>query len=281
MECQPLATPFISAIGACERLDAIPAFSMQKNGSLRLVAGKFRVSINCSPDEYPRYQPEGHYIELQPGLLKAFTILEPFVGEDASRPWARGILVRDGSAFATNNVVIGQYWLGWKFSFDMNIPDECVREVIRVKKEPIGLTASDRSITFHYNDGRWIRTQLLTTIWPAVEPVLDRPSNATNIPSDFFDGLSYLEPYCDQHRSVHFKDNRTLSTHIDDGQGATYELETPLGPDGTKGRYNLDQLRHLDGLVAVIDFALYPAPATFFSDNATPFRGAIVGMRDL
>jgi len=282
IDCQPLAAPFISAIAACERLEAVPSLSLQSSGRLRIVAGKFRVNIECSPDDFPHYLPEGQYIDLQPGLLKAFEILEPFVGEDASRPWARGVLIRDGSAFATNNVVIGQYWLGWKFSFDMNIPDECIREVIRVRKEPTGISASDRSVAFHYDDGRWIRTQLLTTSWPSIEPVLDRPATAIAIPPDFFDGLDYLEPYCDDNRSVHFKNNRTLSTHVQDELGATFELDTPLGDAALRGRYNIDQLRHLAKTVGVCDFSLYPAPALFYgSGDLSVFRGAIVGMREL
>lgn len=282
LDCNPLAAPFISAIGACEQMSAVPALSLLENGRLRIVAGKFRVNIDCTPTDYPHLLPEGTYIELQPGLLKAFDILEPMVGEDASRPWARGILVRDGSAYATNNVVIGQYWLGWKFSFDVNIPDECIREIVRIKREPVGLSASERSITFHYDDGRWIRSQLLTTAWPSIEPVLDRPSTACALPPDFFDALDYLEPYCDEHRSIHFPSSQTLATHLQDGQGATFELGTPLAVGAIMGRYNIDQLRHLAGLMAVCDWSLYPAPALFYgNEDLAQFRGAIVGMRDL
>lgn len=282
LDCNPLAAPFISAIGACESLSSVPAFSMQNNGRLRMVAGKFRVNIDCTPEAFPHINPEGSYIELQPGLLKAFQVLEPMVGEDASRPWARGVLIRDGSAYATNNVVIGQYWLGWKFSFDINVPDECIREIIRVKTEPCGISASDRSITFFYKDGRWIRSQLLTTVWPSIEPVLDRPSSACALPADFYDALTYLEPYCDQHRSIYFPNNHTLSTHLQEDQGATFELATELSTADIRGRYNIDQLRRLEGLASICDWTLFPAPALFYgTGDLAQFRGAIVGMKEL
>jgi hypothetical protein len=124
---------------------------------------------------------------------------------------------------------------------------------------------------------------LLTTAWPSIEPVLDRSSAACKLPPDFFDGLTYLEPYCDEHRSIHFLGSNLLATHQQEGQGATFELGTPLGiGEQIRGRYNIDQLRHLAGLMDACDWTLYPAPALFYgSDDLAQFRGAIVGMRDL
>ena len=144
LDCQPKAAPFTEAIKACEGLDSTPAFSMTAAGKLTVKSGKFKVHIECIADDFPPVEPEGDRVELQPGLLAAFKTLAPMIAEDASRPWARGILLRDGSAFATNNVVIGQYWIGYKMPFDMNVPDECVREVLRVKSEPVAVSATPR-----------------------------------------------------------------------------------------------------------------------------------------
>lgn len=253
---------------------------MTAAGRLSIKSGKFKVNIECTPDDFPDIEPEGDKVELQSGLLAAFKTLAPMIAEDASRPWARGILLRDGSAFATNNVCIGQYWIGYKMPFDMNVPEECVKEVLRVKCEPVAISANPRSITFHFEDGRWIKSQLLTTDWPNVSPVLDRPSNPTSVPPDFFDVLRRLAPYADASRRVFLRGD-TLSTHIEDGIGASSTVEG-MG-SSERGVYNLDLLRSLDGLVASIDFSLYPQPALFFgpvTDAGYPvLRGAVVGMK--
>ena len=282
LDCQPKAQPFIKAIEICEELPDAPSFSMTAAGKLTIKSGKFKVHVDCITDEFPHNEPEGEPVELKPGLLSAFKALAPMIAEDASRVWARGVLLRDGSAFATNNCVIGEYWVGYKMPFDMNVPDECIKEVLRVKQEPIAVSATERSITFHFTDGRWIKSQLLTTDWPNVAPVLNRPSAATPVPSDFFGILGRLAPYAADARKVFLRGN-TLSTHVTEGEGAAFLVDDALWGSETKGIYNVDLLRALDGLVAAIDFSLYPQPALFFgpvTDAGYPvLRGAVVGMR--
>jgi hypothetical protein len=281
LDCQPKAQPFTEAIKICEELESTPSFAMTPAGRLTVKSGKFKVHIECSPEEYPPVAPEGEQVPVEPGLLEAFKTLAPMIGQDASRPWARGILLRDGSAFATNNVVIGEYWVGYKMPFDMNVPEECIKEVLRVKQDPTAISATARSITFHFDNGRWIKSQLLTTDWPNVGPVLNKPSNATPVPPDFFDILGRIAAYADQSRKVHFLGN-TLATHTDDGVGASVLVDDPVWRV-ERGTYNIDLLRALDGLVAKIDFSLYPQPALFFGPDSTAgyplLRGAVVGMK--
>lgn len=280
LDCQPKAIPFTKAIEICEGIDAPPAFSMTKAGKLTIAASKFKVHIECIQDDFPPIEPEGQRVELQPGLMAAFKTLAPMIAEDASRPWARGILLRDGSAFATNNVVIGQYWVGVNLPFDMNIPEECIKELLRVKMDPAAVSATARSVTFHYADGRWIKSQLLTTDWPNVSPVLDKPSSPAPVPPDLFPNLARIAPYTDASHRV-FIQGDTLRTHVEDGLGASAVVEGL--PVSIRGCYNLDLLRSLDGLVASIDFSLYPSPALFFgpvTDAGYPLlRGAVVGMK--
>ena len=282
LDCQPKAIPFTKAVEICEGLPDAPAFSMTAAGRLTIKSGKFKVHIECTDDAYPDMQPEGQRIELQPGLMAAFKTLAPMIAEDASRPWARGILLRDGSAFATNNVVIGEYWIGYKMPFDMNIPDECIKEVLRVKQEPIAISATERSVTFHFSDDRWVKSQLLTSDWPNVAPVLNRPSTPAPVPPDLFDVLERLVPYVDGSRRVFIRGN-TLSTHVDEGIGASVLVDDPNWNPATRGVYNLDLLRALGGLVAKIDFSLYPQPCLFFGPDSSAgyplLRGAVVGMK--
>lgn len=284
LDCQPKAAPFTKAIEICESMEAVPTLSMTKGGKLTIAAGKFKVHIDCIDESFPPLEPEGEVIDIQPGMMEAFKILAPLIGEDASRPWARGILIRDGSAYATNNVVIGQYWVNCKLPFDINIPEECIRELLRLNKGelPVRIHATGRSITFGWSDGRFLKSQLLSTEWPNLGPVLDRPSMARRVPGDFFRILDRLAPYVDQAKRVFFLGNQ-LSTHMGEGQGATFGLDESDDMELLTGAYNIDLLRSLDGLVDKVDWSLYPAPALFFGPDTTEgyplFRGAIVGMK--
>lgn len=278
LDCQPKAEPFTNAIKICEAMDATPALSLTKAGRLTVAAGKFKVHIECLNEDFPDVEPDGQTIALDPVILEAFKVLEPLIGEDASRPWCRGILLRGGSAFATNNAAIGQYWVNAQLPFDLNIPDEAIREILRSKDAPTSLRATERSATFQWDDGRKIKTQLLNTHWPDIAPVLDRGCDPKPVPAGFFAGLSAISKYTDAANRVFFA-GRELRTSLVDEDGAAVELDEVLAP----GVYNLKLLAALDGLVATVDFALYPAPALFFGPNTEAgypvFRGAIVGMK--
>lgn len=269
LDCQPKAAPFTKAIATCE--DTV-SLSLTKAGRLTVASGRFKAHIECSPDPFPEIEPEGERIPLEPGLRHAFSVLKPLIAEDDSRKWARGILLREGSAYATNNVAIGQFWTAIGLPFDMNVPEAAVVEVCRIKDDPIAIQANDKSVTFHYESGRWIRSQLLTTEWPSLSPVLDRPCSPSELTPGFFEALAAIAPFADQARKVYF-DKDGVRTH-DGDEGSSVSLD---GWDGPKGVYNLDQLRALDGLIAQVDWSLYPAPALFFGEER--FRGAIVGMK--
>lgn len=278
LDCQPKAAPFTEAIKICESMDATPVLSLTKAGRLTVAAGKFKVHIECLNENFPDVEPDGQEIPLEPVILEAFRVLEPLIGEDASRPWCRGVLLRGGSAFATNNAAIGQYWVNAALPFDLNIPDEAIREILRSKDAPVSLRATEQSATFKWSDGRQIKTQLLNTHWPDIAPVLDRACEVKPIPAGFFEGLSRLAKYTDAANRVFFS-GKELRTSLVDEDGAAAELDEEL----PLGIYNLKLLSALDGLIEAVDFSLYPAPALFFGPNGKDgypvFRGAIVGMK--
>jgi DNA polymerase III sliding clamp (beta) subunit (PCNA family) len=269
LDCQPKADAFTKAIGICEETVAL---SLTKAGRLTVASGRFKSHIDCSPDAFPEIEPDGQRIPIEPGLRHAFKVLQPLIAEDDSRKWARGILLREGSAYATNNVAIGQFWTAIQLPFDMNVPAEAVKEVVRVKEDPIAIQATETSITFHYETGRWIRSQLLSTAWPNLAPVLDRPCNPEPLTVGFFEALGSIVHFAEKNRKVFFNPN---GVHTHEGEeGASVALEEWKG---WRGIYNIDQLRVLDGLVSMVDWSLYPAPALFFGEER--FRGAIVGMK--
>ena len=178
----PKAIPFIKAIQTCK--DTI-AIHMTTGGRLGIKSGTFKAFVDCINEPFPEVIPEGEHIELKGDLLGVLKLLPPFIAEDASRPWARGILLRNQSAFATNNVCLIEYWLGYDFPIELNIPKAAVSELLRINEEPTGLQFTESSVTFHFAGQRWLRTQTYSTVWPDLNKILDQP--ATLVP--VFPGL--------------------------------------------------------------------------------------------
>ena len=270
IDCNPKAVQLVKAISQCEDTVSI---SMTNAGRLKVQSGAFKVFVDCIAGEGLNIQPEGEFVELNgDALLKAFTTLLPFIGNDASRPWSNGILIDNQSAFATNNVCLVEYWLGVTFPHKVNIPIAAVKEMLRIKEAPLRAQLGDNSITFLYSGDRWLRTQLYDSEWPDLGRILNVECNPHELDTKVFAALQTIKPFVDKLGKVYIKEG-VVSTHVDADIGANYTIEDKsLG-----GIYNHEMLALLDGVATSIDMATYPRPCLFFGDN---LRGAIIGMKE-
>jgi hypothetical protein len=269
INCYPKADGLIKAINQCEETVTM---NMTSSGRLSIKSGKFKALIQCVEESHVHIEPDGDIVQCNGGeLLKAFKVLAPFIGDDASRSWSNGILLRGKSAFATCNVILCEYWMGEEFPHVVNVPEAAVKEVIRIDEAPCHLQLSSNSLTFHYTDGRWIRTQLFETTWPDLSKVLAAPCNATPVDTRIFDALPKLKPFMDKEGRVIFEAG-LAKTHHSVEDGSSVEID---GSEMT-GVYSLELLALLKGVATDADFTTYPRPCLFFGDK---LRGAIIGRK--
>lgn len=192
IDCCPKADQLVKAISQCEEVITL---SMTPGGKLRVQSGKFRAFVENTEDTGFHPVPEGEPLAFDgAALFEAIKILYPFIGNDASRPWTNGILLNGQSAFATNNTCIVEFWLGNPFPRQINIPRAAIKEMLRVDEAPTHGQLAGNSITFHYADGRWIRSQLLGTEWPfdMIKKILDRDNQPVPVPPDLFLSLIHI-----------------------------------------------------------------------------------------
>jgi DNA polymerase III sliding clamp (beta) subunit (PCNA family) len=268
-DCLPKAEALVKAIQNCN--DTIQ-LSVTQAGRLSIKSGTFKAFIDCfDTHETPDLEPEGEPIEFDGvALLHALKTIAPFVGDDASRPWANGALLKGQSVYATNNVVLVEYWVGVQFPKILNLPRSAIKEIIRIGEPPTSAQCTENSITFHYPGGRWIRSQLLAVQWPDLELVLSKESTQSPLDKRLFDGLKVVKPFVDKMGRILF-DANGIRTHHDEGEGAAYEIEG----FNCEGVYALEMLELLDGVANTIDFTAYPNAALFYGDR---LRGAIIGL---
>lgn len=269
LDASPLAIPFVKAIAACNETIAL---HLATNGKLVVRSGGFKAHIECDdPKNFPDISPTGTFIKLNDSLLPALACLEPFIAEDASRPWACGVLFDGPSAFATNNIVVVQHWLGFNFPGRVNIPGSAVKEILRIGINPIRLQLQENRLTFHYEDGRWISTLLLEVQWPPAEELLDRHLNvpAFAMPPDFWPALERLLPFCDELARCYFHGDHIATSASSGLEGTSVAIACPAA-----GIFNAKQLSNLQPIADQIGFAAYPAPVPFFGKKT---RGIILG----
>lgn len=276
LDVRPNAVKFLAAVRACEgtiTLHVTPA------GKLAVRAGKFKVFIDCLPDEgHYESLPEGDNVDVGEGFLRGVRLLAPLMGVDASRPWAMGIKVAGQSMYATNNVLVGQFWHGTPFPYDVVIPARAVEELLRIGTPPTRVQVCPQSVTFWFSESRWLKTALLEgEHWPVTRfgELMDNLPGGTQMPfpPGFFDDLETLKPFLDETSAVYVRPN-SISTARDEGVGATIEVELPGAPE--LQCYSYHQLTLLGSVAGWIDWSNYPKPC-MFGRAGDALRGLIVG----
>lgn len=268
--CCPKADQFVKAIEACNETVEL---HMTKAGKLAIRSGPFKAFVETiGLEDYPPIAPEGVAVAIEGELLPALRQLYAFSAEDASRPWAAGVLLNGNSGFATNNVLLAECWLGYYFPFRVILPRFAVKEILRIGEEPVGLQLTANSATFHYEGNRWLRTQLVDGEWPDVERMfaaMPHPNQVTEVPQGLFAALETLQDFMDEQMRAFLLGDR-VATALEDG--ASVEV---AGVPGS-GVYNLRMLRLLDGVAQRVGFGAYPAPVPWYGDK---IRGMLAGMR--
>ena len=269
INCSPKAIPFVKAIQNCNETVTM---KMTPSGRLSVKSGAFKAFIECVEEETPHVLPEGEEFEIDgEALLKAVKTIEPFIGDDASRPWSNGILLKGKSAYATNNVAVIEYWVGSDFPKLCNIPRAAVREMVRINEAPEKAMVGDTSLSFLYKDGRWVRTALLDTGWPDLDKIISANCNPEPIDEVLYEGLAAIKPFVDKLERIYIY-NEVISTTLIPEEGASFNL--PGFPH--EGAYQIKILNLLKGVATSIDFSLYPKPCLFYGES---LRGAVIGMR--
>lgn len=271
IDCTPKAVNLVKAISQCEEAVQL---GMTPTGRLSIKSGKFRSYITCIEGATPHVKPEGPLVDINGEvMLDALQKLLPFIADDAARPWSNGVLFNGHSAFATNNVIIAEYWLGTPLPVTLCIPLYAVKELLRIKKIPNRFQMSESSLTVHYEDGTWLRTNLIDTKWPEINKIINRDlSNLQEIPEDFFNGLNKMTPFMDSFKRIIFEDGLMRTHSKGSEEGAQFELEWLKGIS----TYALPMLLKLEGVAKTMDLSQYPEPVPWCGDS---IRGVIVGLR--
>lgn len=269
VDVAPNAVQFVKAIDACS--DTI-SMVLNAKGRLIVSSGSFKTFVDCiDSDKIPRFAISGAVTELTEPILPALKTLEPFVSQDANKPWACGILFKEGSAYATNNIAILQYWLGYAFPKTISVPYVAIKELLRIDVEPVSFQMDDKQVTFHYEDGKRLTTILQLQKWPDIASILNRQDFAEAINPEFFKEIEKLKPFVGFNKQVFFTPG-AISTTGDSETGT--QITSAFAP--AEGCYNIDQLLLLKEVANRFDFASYPNPCSFYGDR---LRGMLVGIK--
>lgn len=264
------AETFLKAVDGC---DGEPKLEIIGEGKLKISRRGFKVVLPLLPHaSFPKQVQAGVEGEkISAGLLPSLRVLQPFVGEDASRPWACGMLFRNGMAYATNNsTLVGIE--AYHFATDLNLPFFLIDELLRIGEEPSSAHSTGDSISFSFKSGAWIKSQLLSLEWPAaVEGMLQFEADQDIIPAGLDRAVEKLVPFCPDKKVPIIKFTPEGIQTMDGDKNACIS-EFPM-PDGA---YRAEPLITMLRAASHAGFDKYPGRIPF--SGSAGLRGILMGV---
>lgn len=193
------AEPFIKAINNC----ADEPVLVVTEHRLLLRSGTFMVKLPLLPaDQFPRAEPDSPEWETEGSFLNVLRALAPFISTDANQGWSIGMWLEEGWAYATNNAVLVRMPCDFldNTGATINLPRFAVEELISIGREPVSFGVTPNSVTFHYDNGAWLKSQLIVAPWPVGK--LRELFGAHNFPAieqdavGLADAVERIHPFC-------------------------------------------------------------------------------------
>jgi len=262
----PHSFRLIDALKRCKKAVSI---TQMDDDTIVIKSGKFRAVVPClNPAALAYTAPDPVAGEINDEIKVGFAALNPLVSGTGKTTIEASLSLNNGSMVATDRHLIIEFWHGINLPNGLSIPKAAINAVCRIGKTLIGIGVSNQTVTFHYECGSWLRTQLYGDKWPDVSRILNEGDvfNSPPVPDGFFDAVEAVAPFS-RDGAIHVLDECIASSNIS-GVGATYELKgiTP----GLS--FNARHLTMIKTHVKSFDFTGKNNVSFFFGDN---MRGAI------
>lgn len=259
------AERFLKAVDAC---DGDPKFTASDD-RLIVQRGKFKATIPLENHQsFPRTE-QSKLKKCALNLLPALRILKEFIGQDASHPWACGVLLQGDYIYATNNVVLARVEFTWKEG-PIVLPSFAVDELLRIGQEPCKLGVTDNALTFGYDNGQWLRALLVKNNWPPSISGMIGKAREKIAPSLRHCIIKVL-PFC--------PDTKFPVIRIEDGMVKTMDGDMTASMLGElftgKSIFRAEPLLAVLNIATHLDLSKYPKACPFRGPNV---EGVILGV---
>jgi hypothetical protein len=229
----------------------------------------FRAFVSClaDPATLANIPPDANIAPVNGELVKALAAVHPVVSDKGERLVEKAILLRSGSALACDGKLAVECWHGLDLP-SVLLPKAAALALIKAGKEPVGFGVGKASVTFHFADESWIRTQLYIETYPAeqIDGILNEQYRPWPLPANFFEALKAIESFSE---GIAYFGENMLRTHNSGNVGATHELHgIPANV-----AYKIKYLLAAQSFMERVDFQGRKQNCYFQSDNV---RGVIM-----
>jgi len=266
-------------IAALSKCTAETQITQLDAGRLSIKSGRFQAYVPCIDGELlAPVIPATACAPCDDRVKASLAVVSGLVVENAPRIVEASIMLRAGSAVATDGKIMFEHWHGIDMPV-MIIPKTSAAMLLKINKKLIsfGVTpATDNanqfsSVTFYFDDNSWWRTQLYIEPYPDVDRILNTPSNQWPIPAGLWEGLETIKDFADDDFRV-FLEGNSVRTHFEKEAGASCQIEGALPTIIVDYEY----LMHFAPHVKTVDFMATEMLIVFQGEN---FRGVLAKIK--
>jgi hypothetical protein len=265
-------------LDAVKRAGSTLSLTELDSGRLSMKGDNLRVIIPCVDGSIiPPVMPDPRCGEMNDEIKAAFAVVNPLVKEgDQNVRWIEtACLMRANTIFATNGHVALEYWHGIDLPPGLTIPKIAINAIAKTTKKLTGFGFGPASVTFYFEDGAWIRTQIFSEVYPDVMNNAFRglgPNDLNDVPPTLFAAIENVRHF--SATSAVFLGPGIVKSHPADGVGADYPVEGLLGYCVMNGEYAKIIAPHAKKVQLNTDEET--RPVIFFGDKV---RGCLMKMR--
>lgn len=250
------------------------AITQLDNQRLAIIAGRFKALVPCiDPASFSVPIPDNSIAIINDRFRVALDIVAPLANEDAFKVHLNSILLNGHSMIATNGAILFECWHGINLPPDIAVPKAFQKALSKVEYKLVGFGYSRSSITVYFENGSWLRSQLMADKWPmqTLNQILNKECNLQPMPTDLYVGLDAIKPFAEE-GIVYFEPGKMIAK----GEGATYEIDNlPPGPI-----FSIKNLEMIKNHARKVDFfSAGPGDTSMMMFYGDDIRGAIMGMR--
>lgn len=193
----------------------------QLENKLSIKSDKFKAIVPCiDPTLLNIALPDKPICAIDDRFKEGLGIVGTLANENAQSVHLASILMNGQSLISTTGKVVLEYWHGLNLPLGISLSKALVEPLTNSKKKLTQFGYSQSSVTFWFEDGSWIRSQLYCEAWPDINSVLNEPSNPWPIAGDFFKGIDAVSPFGEGF--IYTRDG-SLHSHAEAGMGASFE----------------------------------------------------------
>jgi hypothetical protein len=267
------ATPnldqLMSALDTCGK-----QLAMTVEGATISVKGdKMKATVQCmDPSQMHIIEPQPNMYAINDSVRTALEVCMRYTREGGTRIVESSVLLFANSCVGTDGKAIVEYWHGHNLP-DMVLPRVFCAAVVKAKGKLVGFGWDDgRTVTFHFDDGAWIKTQLYAEHeYPMkAKTLLNKDGLApVEMPPDLLTACKSVAAFRDDGTVIF--ENECVVSHNETVQGAQFDVKNLTVSH--RPRFHAGLINKVGDLIKTIDLNADPHMLLWFGDSV---RGGIM-----